>query len=72
MEEEAVLVRQCYLTFQDIEAPLPEYKDKIEDSVRFLTTYDRNDAIGIIVREFDASNSFGIGHHYDCQSLLAK
>ena len=45
----------------DIEAPLPEYKDKIEDSVQFLTTYDRNDAIGIIVREFDASNSFGIG-----------
>jgi hypothetical protein len=26
----------------DIEAPLPEYKDKVEDSVQFLTTYDRN------------------------------
>ena len=56
----------------DIEAPLPEYKDKVEDSVQFLTTYDRNDAIGIIAREFDARNSFGIGHHYDCSESTGE
>ena len=56
----------------DIEAPLPEYKDKVEDSVQFLTTYDRNDAIGIIAREFDARNNFGIGDHYDCSESTGE
>jgi hypothetical protein len=56
----------------DIEAPLPEYKDKVEDSVQFLTAYDRNDAIGIIAREFDARNSFGIGDHYDCSESTGE
>jgi hypothetical protein len=56
----------------DIEAPLPEYKDKVEDSVQFLTTYDRNDAIGIIAREFDARNIFGIGDHYDCSESTGE
>ena len=56
----------------DIEAPLPEYKDKVEDSVQLLTTYDRNDAIGIIAREFDVRNSFGIGDHYDCSESTGE
>ena len=56
----------------DIEAPLPEYKDKFEDSVQLLTTYDRNDAIGIIAREFDVRNSFGIGDHYDCSESTGE
>ena len=56
----------------DIEAPLPEYKDKVEDSVQLLRTYDRNDAIGIIAREFDVRNSFGIGDHYDCSESTGE
>ena len=56
----------------DIEVPLPEYKDKVENSVQLLTTYDRNDAIGIIAREFDVRNSFGIGDHYDCSESTGE
>jgi hypothetical protein len=56
----------------DIEAPLPEYKDKVEDSVQFLTTYDRNDAIDIVAGEFDARNNFGIGDHYDCSESTGE
>lgn len=50
----------------DTESPLPEYKNEVEDSVRFLTTYDRNDAVGIIVMEYDARSNFGIGDHSVC------
>jgi hypothetical protein len=56
----------------DTEIPLPEYRDKVENSVQFLTTYDRNDAIGIITREFDARNNFGIGDHYDCSESTGE
>jgi hypothetical protein len=56
----------------DTEAPLPEYRDKVEDSIQFLTTYDRNDAIGMIAREFDARNNFGIGDHHDCSESTGE
>ena len=56
----------------DTQTPLPEYRDKVENSVQFLTTYDRNDAIGIITREFDARNNFGIGDHYDCSESTGE
>jgi hypothetical protein len=56
----------------DTQTPLPEYRDKVESSVQFLTTYDRNDAIGIITREFDARNNFGIGDHYDCSESTGE
>lgn len=50
----------------DINAPLQEYRERAEDAVQSLTTYDRNDAIGVIAREFDSRNNFGIGNHFDC------
>lgn len=50
----------------DTESPLPEYRNKVEDSVQFLTTYDRNDAIGIIVEEYDERSNFGLGNHTVC------
>ena len=56
----------------DTEAPLPEYKDKAEDSIQFLTTYDRNDAIGMIATEYDASNNFGICDHFDCSESTGE
>lgn len=56
----------------DVTAPLPEYRDKVEDSIQLLTTYDRNDAIGIIAREFDVWNNFGVGHHYDCSESTGE
>jgi hypothetical protein len=56
----------------DTEAPLPEYKDKAEDSIQFLTTYDRNDAIGMIATEYDARNNFGIGDHFECSESTGE
>jgi hypothetical protein len=53
----------------DTQTPL---RDKVENSVQFLTTYDRNDAIGIITMEFDARNNFGIGDHYDCSESTGE
>lgn len=56
----------------DVEAPLAEYRDKVEDSIQLLTTYDRNDAIGIIAREFGVRNNFGVGDHYDCSESAGE
>jgi hypothetical protein len=56
----------------DTESPLPEYKNEVEDSVRFLTTYDRNDAIGMIVMEYDARSNFGIGGHSVCSESTGE
>lgn len=54
------------------EAPLPEYRDKIEDSIQFLTTYDRNDAVGIIASEYDTRNNFGVGDHLQCSESTGE
>jgi hypothetical protein len=56
----------------DTETPLPEYKNKVEDSIQFLTTYDRNDAIGIIATEYDIRNNFGIGDHFECSESTGE
>lgn len=56
----------------DTGSPLPEYRNKVEDSVQFLTTYDRNDAIGIIVAEYDARSNFGIGDHSVCSESTGE
>jgi hypothetical protein len=56
----------------DTESPLPEYRNKLEDSVQFLTTYDRNDAIGIIVAEYNARSNFGIGDHSVCSESTGE
>jgi hypothetical protein len=56
----------------DTEAPLPEYKDKAGDSIQFLTTYDRNDAIGMIAKEYDARSNFGIGDHIECSESTGE
>lgn len=56
----------------DTNSPLPEYRNKVEDSVQFLTTYDRNDAVGIIVVEYDARSNFGIGDHSVCSESTGE
>lgn len=56
----------------DTEAPLPEYRDKVEDSIQFLTTYDRNDAVGIIATEYDTRNNFGVGDHLQCSESTGE
>ncbi|HZD35642.1 MAG TPA: hypothetical protein VE130_10590 [Nitrososphaeraceae archaeon] len=56
----------------DTESPLPEYRNKLEDSVQFLTIYDRNDAIGIIVAEYNARSNFGIGDHSVCSESTGE
>lgn len=56
----------------DTEAPLPEYRDQVEGSIQFLTTYDRNDAIGMITTEYDARTNFGIGDHFDCSESTGE
>ena len=56
----------------DSEVPLPEYRDKVEDSIQFLTTYDRNDAVGIIATEYDTRNNFGVGDHLQCSESTGE
>jgi hypothetical protein len=56
----------------DTEAPLPEYRDKVEDSIQFLTIYDRNDAVGIIASEYDTRNNFGVGDHLQCSESTGE
>jgi hypothetical protein len=56
----------------DTKAPLPEYRDKVEDSIQFLTTYDRNDAVGIIASEYDTRNNFGVGDHLQCSESTGE
>lgn len=45
--------------------PLSEDKDKSRFAIEPLTAFDRNDAIGIIAKEFTASDNFGIGLNHD-------
>lgn len=56
----------------DSDAPFPEYRDKAGDSIQFLTTYDRNDAIGMISKEYDARSNFGIGDHIECSESTGE
>ncbi len=50
--------------------PLSEDKDKSRFSIEPFTAFDRNDAIGIIAKEFTAKDNFGIGlnHEYCSES----
>lgn len=50
----------------DSDLSLLEYKDRAEKSIISLISMDRNDAIGIIAKEFTKDNNFGIGKHNDC------
>lgn len=50
----------------DKDLSLSEYKKKAEDSIISFITMDRNDAIGIVIKQFNAGNNFGIGKHDDC------
>jgi hypothetical protein len=45
--------------------PLSEDKDKSRFAIEPLTAFDRNDAIGIIAKEFTAKDNFGIGLNHD-------
>ena len=45
---------------------LSEYKNKIVDGIQYLISLDRNDAIGVVAKEFTVENNFGIGNHNDC------
>ena len=45
--------------------PLSEDKDKSRFGIEPFTAFDRNDAIGIIAKEFTAKDDFGIGLNHD-------
>lgn len=45
--------------------PLSEDKDKSRFSIEPFTAFDRNDAIGIVAKEFTAKDNFGIGLNHD-------
>jgi hypothetical protein len=45
--------------------PLSEDKDKSRFGIEPFTAFDRNDAIGIVAKEFTAKDNFGIGLNHD-------
>jgi hypothetical protein len=45
--------------------PLSEDKDRSRFSIEPFTAFDRNDAIGIVAKEFTAKDNFGIGLNHD-------
>lgn len=45
--------------------PLSEDKDKSRFSIEPFTAFDRNDAIGIVAKEFTAKDNFGISLNHD-------
>jgi hypothetical protein len=51
---------------------LPDYADEAENSIEHLVTFDRNDAVGIVAKEYDAQNNFGIGQHDECSQSVGE
>ena len=47
------------------DVPLSEDKDKSRFAVEPFTAFDKNDAIGIIAKEFTAKDNFGKGLKHD-------
>ena len=54
----------------DKDLPFLDYSDKAKDSIESIINFDRNDAIGIIAKEYSAENNFGIGHYDECSESI--
>jgi hypothetical protein len=54
----------------DKDLPFLDYSDKAKDSIESIINFDRNDAIGIIAKEYNAENNFGIGHYDECSESI--
>ncbi|MGD1836199.1 MAG: hypothetical protein ACPKPY_13060 [Nitrososphaeraceae archaeon] len=48
------------------DSKLSEYRNKMVDGIQYLISLDRNDAIGVLAKEFTVENNFGRGSHNDC------
>jgi hypothetical protein len=56
----------------DEDLPISDYMDEAENSIEHLVTFDRNDAIGIVAKEYNAQNNFGIGQHDECSQSVGE
>jgi hypothetical protein len=56
----------------DRDLPLSDYSDEVKNSIEHLITFDRNDAIGIVAKEYNAENNFGIGQHDECSQSVGE
>jgi hypothetical protein len=54
----------------DKDLPFLDYSDKAKDSIESIINFDRNDAIGIIAKEYSAENNFGIGYYDECSEPI--
>ena len=54
----------------DKDLPFLDYSDKAKDSIESIINFDRNDAIGIIAKEYSAENNFGIGRYDECSESI--
>jgi hypothetical protein len=54
----------------DKDLPFLDYLDKAKDSIESIINFDRNDAIGIIAKEYSAENNFGIGRYDECSESI--
>lgn len=54
----------------DNDLPFLDYSDKAKDSIESIINFDRNDAIGIIAKEYSAENNFGIGSYDECSESI--
>lgn len=54
----------------DKDLPFLDYSDKAKDSIESIINFDRNDAIGIIAKEYSAENNFGIGNYDECSESI--
>ncbi len=56
----------------DKDLPLSDYSDEVGNSIEHLIAFDRNDAIGIVAKEYNAKSNFGIGHHDECSESVGE
>jgi len=54
----------------DKDLPFLDYSDKAKDSIESIINFDRNDAIGIIAKEYSAENNFGIASYDECSESI--
>ncbi len=56
----------------DKDLPISDYSDEAESSTNHLIVFDRNDAIGIVAKEYSAKVNFGIGQHDECSQSVGE
>ncbi|HYO05917.1 MAG TPA: hypothetical protein VER14_02910 [Phototrophicaceae bacterium] len=56
----------------DKDLPISDYSDEAESSTNHLIVFDRNDAIGIVSKEYSAEVNFGIGQHDECSQSVGE